>query len=126
MRKVKIELPGGQVLYLGLPDGAKCVPENQQPSPPPSTSSGKETIQKTLYNELKEYCNGDKMEMEKVMRSISEWKNRSKTVNDIPSLSDGRAGAALRNLRDLKNNPKPTNTDNAVDPFGDETDDFSF
>lgn len=109
MRKVKIELPGGQALYLGLPDGAKFVSEDRETPSAPTPQNPqpkKEGKQQTLYNELKEYCNGDAFEMEKVMRTVSEWQNKSKTVAEIPTLTDGRAGATLRNLRELKKKGK--------------------
>lgn len=124
MRKVKIELPGGQFLFLGLPDGAKIVTPQQQTPTDPSSPKGKETIQSTLLKELKAYCNDDLMEMEKTMRTISEWQGKSKTVSDIPKLSDGRAGASLRNLRGLKKQPKAA--ESAIDPFGGQDDDIPF
>lgn len=85
------------------PEAEVQEPVHDEPEAAPEGEQRERTVQETLDLELSAFCDEQGItDADSVMKEISAYKGYSKKAADIPTLSDGRAGAALDNLRKLK------------------------
>lgn len=85
----------------GKPEVKQPEAKQEKPAERPAEGDVKLTVQESLDKELSAYCAKYEADPDTVMKSISEFKGYSKKVEEISTLTDGRAGAALDKLRKM-------------------------